>query len=662
MNYVQNTFDTLRISTKITTSFIAVACIILVGGLVSILFIHQLLNDEEYTFRHQVVPLKLLSGISEEFTKARVFVRDIVNRPDRMKYLDSVALVQRELRRLNSQYAAIMSTDSHEEQKIFQTYTSGVETYFTEYIKPIADAVRSGDVEQAKERQLRMSNFAQVVTAFHQLQALKQQQVENTKNAHHERAGFIRSALAASIAIGFLLAAGLGWWIGNLIGTPITEMRRVAAQVAEGNLNVMITNRSNDELGTLGKSINQMIQAIRFGMWNLEQSKQSVERQVEQAVHDIEQQHAYLSQSVETMLVSVEQLSRGNLTEHLPVTSNDDIGRLFTGYNSAVSQIGSTLATVMESVIHTSVAAEQILSSTEEISLTLQQQLDHTKMIAASVAGMKNAIDSDTEQATQTALQADSASASAQQGGQVIKQTIESINRISAVVEHSAACIEELGHNNDQIGEILSVIEGIVDQTNLLALNASIEAARAGEHGRGFAVVADEVRKLAERTQQATKEISTTIRLVQNLTREAVQAMKSGTHEVEIGRHSVSASQQALQTILQQTQGVATMIRQLAAANTEHASASAEVAHSAIAMTRTLEETVNTTQDIARSAHKLNNLMAQVSHQVKQFRLPHEQKIARPANLTFSSSSPRSTSSAVLLTRTSQEQIVPQQS
>ncbi len=69
MNYVQNTFDTLRISTKITTSFIAVACIILVGGLVSILFIHQLLNDEEYTFRHQVVPLKLLSGISEELQK-----------------------------------------------------------------------------------------------------------------------------------------------------------------------------------------------------------------------------------------------------------------------------------------------------------------------------------------------------------------------------------------------------------------------------------------------------------------------------------------------------------------------------------------------------------------------------------------------------------------
>jgi methyl-accepting chemotaxis protein len=79
---------------------------------------------------------------------------------------------------------------------------------------------------------------------------------------------------------------------------------------------------------------------------------------------------------------------------------------------------------------------------------------------------------------------------------------------IAETVQSAAGTIEELGRSSAQIGEIVTVINGIADQTNLLALNAAIEAARAGEHGRGFAVVAAEVRKLAERSQVAAKEIS----------------------------------------------------------------------------------------------------------------------------------------------------------
>ncbi|HEV7372797.1 methyl-accepting chemotaxis protein [Arenibaculum sp.] len=63
-----------------------------------------------------------------------------------------------------------------------------------------------------------------------------------------------------------------------------------------------------------------------------------------------------------------------------------------------------------------------------------------------------------------------------------------------------------------RIGRVAGEIAAIAKQTNLLALNATIEAARAGEAGRGFAVVAGEVKALAGKTAEATAEIDTTLR------------------------------------------------------------------------------------------------------------------------------------------------------
>ena len=218
----------------------------------------------------------------------------------------------------------------------------------------------------------------------------------------------------------------------------------------------------------------------------------------------------------------------GDLTKRLEIRSHDEIGELAKWFNLFVAKLQSIMSKIADATTQLASATEELSATSSQITVGTEKQSSQAEQIATSMEEMSATVIDIARNASEAAEAAKGATDKAGKGGEIVKNTVEGMNRIADAVRQSASTIEALRSSSEQIGEIIGVIDEIADQTNLLALNAAIEAARAGEQGRGFAVVADEVRKLAERTTKATREIAEMIKSIQADTGGAVSSMEAG--------------------------------------------------------------------------------------------------------------------------------------
>ena len=446
-----------------------------------------------------------------------------------------------------------------------------------------------------------------------------------------------RTLTIAAVLVVMLILGSIGaYFVAKGVADPIIRLRDAAVEIGEGNLNAAVAHETTLERLTSRNpnrpsrsEIDELMRAFGEMVRNLVNANEEITRQTiaahegemraTEAQHIAVEQQEYLQASVERMLIEMDKFAKGDLTTRIVVENDDAIGRLAHGFNTALEEIQDLMLNVRGAAEEAILVAETIGSSSEQLAGAVEHQTSQARQIFQSVEEMTDAIHLNAEHTSGAANVAEKNKTIAEEGGRVVRETVSKIRDIAGVVAHSAATVERLGASGAEIGEIVSVINDIADQTNLLALNAAIEAARAGEQGRGFAVVADEVRKLAERTTQATKQISSMISGIQRETGAAVEMMHTGKEQATHGVQLADAAGTSLGNIVASSGSALTMMSAIAGATEEQSITSKHIAANVEAIVAISEESADGVRGIAASAAQLREQMNHLQASLQRF-------------------------------------------
>ena len=308
----------------------------------------------------------------------------------------------------------------------------------------------------------------------------------------------------------------------------------------------------------------------------------------------------------------------GDLRQRLEIGGNDGIDRLGSHFNKFLDKIHTTMRLVAEDAERLALTSSHVLEISHLSTANVTRQHSETDQVATAMNEMTATAAEVARNAAQAAEAAHNAEAEAQQGTKIVQNTIRAINSLSAEVGSANEVIKKLKADSEQIGKVLDVIRSIAEQTNLLALNAAIEAARAGEQGRGFAVVADEVRTLASRTQQSTAEIQKMIEILQTGAIDSVRVMEAGKLRAEEGAEQAAKAGAALERITRAVVTINEMNTQIASAAHEQSAVSHEIdnnvnniSHAVTTTADGAQKTVVESQELARLAKHLQDLIKQ---------------------------------------------------
>jgi len=381
--------------------------------------------------------------------------------------------------------------------------------------------------------------------------------------------GFLESQGAFFALIGVALAAAvlIARFFAADFGSAIDALRSEVRRIASGDLRTSDVYESEDDLGDLARSVQEMAQSLRTTVSQVVKAAGRVDgtaNAIERASAAVNEVAGDQAQSIQSVSSEMDQVS---LRAREISTSAHSLSESVDESSTAIHELQSTASSVAEMAgnIH------EVATNTGRLSEAATGTVERAQEIATSSRSIQeNAGDAESLYSRVIGT--------AEQGSNRVTDTISGMQVIHESVEDASRVVRELAIKTSNICTIVTVINDIADRTSLLALNAAIIAAKAGRNGSGFAVVAAEIKALAAQVRAKTQEIDEVVSSVADEANSAVSFIERGTASVVKGVELSGEAGVALEAITAATHESGDRIHEIVKAVREQAKGAGEVA------------------------------------------------------------------------------------
>lgn len=299
----------------------------------------------------------------------------------------------------------------------------------------------------------------------------------------------------------------------------------------------------------------------------------------------------------------IHNISNLDLTNHIEVKTNDEIGVIAELLNKFIDILKTTIIHIKNTVIELDKKAEansdtankfndlsavqtqsltQLLNTLDSVSESINSIAEGSCSLSSNIVDTSNASLIVENKINETLIHIDA-------GRNEMNRMTSTMNEISTLSTDLQKAVNNANEGLNGINSMVNAISDIADQTSLLSLNASIEAARAGDAGKGFAVVAEEIRALADNCTTSATEIVAITRKIENLFNIVIEKTSNSIEKINIGNEVVNTTNEtfykindtikeinnAMKTVSSSITNIETIASEMAA-NTEEQTASAE--------------------------------------------------------------------------------------